>query len=251
MSSSSDVFPVPRTARARRAGLVAALAAAPWLLVLGTVAGLLALGQGGSDSTGAGSLALAAAHPGLYRSAMVFTMLGALLMVPAVIGVMRLVGYRAARLGLIGGVLTAAAYISYFALDSGDRLTLALAARGDTGAEFGRVLDASLNGASVVWYSLLFAAGSLIGTFLLGLALWGSRVVPRWAAGSVLAWAVLKIPEFLGLRTAEAAGLVLLAVGFAVAARALSRVPLVAAAPPQVSEDGQYPAVVALGVDQA
>jgi hypothetical protein len=249
MSSSPDVFS-PRTARVRQQGLVAALIGAPWLLVLATGAGLLALSHG-DDSTGAGSLAVAAAHPGLYRSAMVFAMLGSLLMVPAVIGVMRLIGYRAAWLGLIGGVLTAASYICYFAMNSGDRFQLAMVARGDTGAEFGHVIDTSMNGASVVWYFLIFAAGSLIGTFLLGLGLWRGGVVPRWAAASVMAWSVLEVPQFLGLRDAEMVGSVLLAIGFAVVAYAVSRLPLAAAAQPQVSEDGEYPAVVALGVDQA
>lgn len=182
---------------------------------------------------------------------MVLAMLGSLLMVPAVIGIMRLIGYRAARLGLIGGVLTAAAYVCYFAMNSGDRFQLAMIARGDTGAEFGHVIDTSQNGASVVWYFLLFAAGSLIGTFLLGMALRRGGEVPWWAAASVMAWSVLKIPEFLGLRVAEIVGSVLLAIGFAVAARALSRVPLGVAAEPQVGEDGAYSAVVALGVDQA
>jgi hypothetical protein len=251
MSSSPDVLSSPRTARARRIGLVAALVVAPWLLVLATGAGLLALSHGGNDSTGVGSLAVAAAHPGLYRLAMVLAMLGSLLMVPAVIGVMRLIGYRAARLGLIGGVVTAAAYICYFAMNSGDRFQLAMIARGDTGAEFGHVLDTSQNGASVLWYFLLFAVGSLVGTFMLGLALRRSRVVPWWAAASVMAWSVLKAPEFLGLRVAEIVGSVLLAIGFAVAARALSRVPLAVAAQQQIGENGAYPAVVALGVDQA
>jgi hypothetical protein len=170
MSSSPDVFSSPRTARARRTGLVAALIAAPWLLVLATGAGLLALSHGGSDSTG---------------------------------------------------------------------------------AEFGHVIDTSLNGASVVWYFLLFAAGSLIGTFLLGLGLWRGGGVPRWAAASVMAWSVLEVPQFLGLRDAEIVGSVLLAIGFTVAAHAVSRLPLAAAAQPQVGEDGEYPAVVPVGVDQA
>jgi hypothetical protein len=35
-----------------------------------------------------------------------------------------------------------------------------------------------------------------------------------------MAWSVLKVPEFMGLRVAEIVGSVLLAIGFAVAARA-------------------------------
>jgi hypothetical protein len=251
MTSSADALSPPRTARARRTGLVAALIVAPWFFVLANAAGLWETHGGGNDMTGAAALALSAAHPGLDRFAMVTAMLGSLLMVPAVIGVMRLIGFRAARLGLIGGVLTAAAYISYFAMNSGDRFQLAMVARGDTGAEYGKILDASLNGASVVWYFLMFAVGSLVGTFLLGLALRRGRVVPWWVAGTVMAWSVLKIPEFMGLRVAEVLGSVLLAVGFAALARTLSQLPLPAGAQPQVSEHGQHPAVVSLGVEQS
>lgn len=251
MTSSTDVLPPPPTARARRTGLVAAVIVAPWLFVLANGAGLLETSKGGNDNSGAGALALAAAHPGLDRFAMVTAMLGSLLMVPAVIGLMRLIGFRSARLGLIGGVLTAAAYICYFAMNSGDRFQLAMVARGDTGPEFGKIIDTSLNGASVVWYFLLFAVGSLVGTFLLGLALRRGRVVPWWVAATVMAWSVLKIPEFLGLRVAEILGSVLLAIGFAVVARTLSRQQLTAAAQPQIGEHRQHPAVVSLGVDQS
>ena len=251
MTSSPDVLPPLRTARVRRTGLVAALIVAPWLLVLANGAGLIETSHGGNDTTGAGALALAAAHSGLYRFAMVTAMLGSLVMVPATIGVMRLIGFRAARLGLIGGTLTAGAYIAYFAMNSGDRFQLAMVSRGDTGAEFGKIIDTSLNGASVVWYFLLFAVGSLVGTFLLGLALRRGRLVPWWAAAAVMAWSVLKVPEFLGVRVAEILGSVLLAIGFAVVARALGRQPLPAGTQPQVGEHGEHPAVVALGVNQS
>jgi len=251
MTSSSDALWPPRTARARRLGLVVALIVAPWLFVLANAAGLWESRNGGNDSSGAGALALAAAHPGLDRFAMVTAMLGSLLMVPAVIGVMRLIGFRAAWLGLIGGVLTAAAYICYFAMNSGDRFPLAMMARGDTGPEYGKIIDASLNGASVVWYFLLFAVGSLVGTFLLGLALRRGRLVAWWAAAAVMAWSILKVPEFMGLRVAEILGSVLLAIGFAVIARTLSRQPLLADAEAQIGEHGQHPAVVSLGVEQS
>lgn len=98
MTSSPDVLPPIRTARTRRAGRAAALIVAPWLFVLANGAGLIETSHGGNDTTGAGALAWAAAHPGLERFAMVTAMLGSLLMVPATIGVMRLIGFRAARL---------------------------------------------------------------------------------------------------------------------------------------------------------
>jgi hypothetical protein len=125
-----------------------------------------------------------------------------------------------------------------------------MAARGDTGAEYGKILDDSLNGASVVWYFLLFAVGSLVGTFLLGLALRRSHVVPAWAAVAVMGWSVLKIPEFLGLRLIEVVGSVVLAIGFAVVGRYLSRQPL-PTVHAQVGQDGQHATVVAVGVEQA
>jgi hypothetical protein len=240
-----------RTACARQTGLGAALLIAPWFFVLANAAGFWETRHGGNDTSGADALALAAAHPGLDRFAMVTAMVGSLLMVPAVIGVMRLIGFRAARLSLIAGVLTAGAYIAYFAMNSGDRFQLAMVARGDTGAEYGKILDDSLNGASVVWYFLLFAIGSLVGTFLLGLALRRSRVVPTWAAVAVLGWSVLKIPEFMGVRIIEVVGSVVLAVGFAAVARELSRQPLATVVDPQVGQDGQYAPVVAVGVQQS
>lgn len=251
MTSPSDTQIPARTARTRRTGLSLALIIAPWFFVLANAVGFWETRHGGNDISGKDALALAAANPSLDRFVMVTAMLGSLLMVPAVIGAMRLIQFRAARLSLIGGVLTAAAYICYFAMTSGDRFQLAMVARGDTGAEYGKILDDSLNGASVVWYFLLFAVGSLVGTFLLGLALRRSHVVPAWAAVAVMGWSVLKIPEFLGLRLIEVVGSVVLAIGFAVVGRYLSRQPLPTVVHAQVGQDGQHPTVVAVGVEQA
>src|ERR1700742_1036927 len=92
------------TARFRRNALSVALLVAPWGFVLGNVGYAWETRHGGDDLTGAGSLALAAAHPGAERFGMVVTMIGCLLMVPAAIGGMKKVHRRAAKIGLIGGI---------------------------------------------------------------------------------------------------------------------------------------------------
>jgi len=210
------------TAGFRRAALAAAMVVAPWGIVLANTSAAWETRHGGDDGTGTGALALAAAHPGAERFGMVAGMLGCLLMVPAVIGVMQLTRYRAAKLGLIGGVWTAAGYISYFGMLSADGITLAMAARGDHPGDYAQVLDASLNTGSVIWYYLVFLTGNLIGTLLLGLALFRSRSVPVWAAAAVIGWPVLHIAGIIAASEwFEVAGAVLQAVGFAVAARCL------------------------------
>ena len=168
---------------------------------------------------------------------------------------MRLTQRRAARVGLVGGLLVSSAYICYFAMVSGDRFELAMAARGTNLDDYATVLDQSLNGASVVWYFLLFALGSLVGTFLLGLALRRSRSIPAWAALAVMAWSVLKIPELLGLWWTEVVGSVLLVAGFAAAGVVLWRqdpaTGSATAAVAEVDEHGHHATAVGVGVEQS
>jgi hypothetical protein len=204
------------TARFRRNALSVALLVAPWGFVLGNAGYAWETRHGGEDLTGAGSLALAAAHPGAERFGMVVTMIGCLLMVPAAIGGMKMIHRRAAKLGLIGGVAVAACYVAYFAMVFGDRLTFVMAARGGNSADYAHVLDQSLNGVSVVWVYVMFLVGNLIGTFLFGLALLRSRTVPGWAAWGVLGWPILHVVGILfGTEWFEVAGALAQAIGFA------------------------------------
>jgi hypothetical protein len=76
---------------------------------------------------------------------------------------------------------------------------------------------------------LLFAIGNIVGTFLVGLALRRSGVVPRWAAYAVLAWPVLHV---VGLPWSEVVGAVLQGVGMAAAGVALLARPRVEARSP-------------------
>ena len=115
-SASASHDPLARTAATRRVGLALAMLIAPWLTVLAETGHALITPQGQDDLDPAVALAVDAAHPGMQRWSALAGLLAALLFVPAILGVMRLVRTRAAWLGLVGGTLAAAGYICYFAL---------------------------------------------------------------------------------------------------------------------------------------
>jgi hypothetical protein len=214
--TAPDTDATEGTARLRRNALALALFVAPWGFVVANGAYAYMTLHGGQDLTGAGALALSAAHPTANRLGMVTAMLGSLLMVPAMVGAMRMTHRRAAKLGLIGGILVAACYIAYFAMVFGDRVQLVMAARGAHTADYAQILDQSLNGMSVVWVYMTFLIGNVLGTFLFGLALLRSRVVPGWAAWGVLGWPILHIVGiFLGTEWFEVAGALAQTIGFA------------------------------------
>jgi hypothetical protein len=63
---------------------------------------------------------------------------------------------------------------------------------------------------------LLFVLGNLVGTFLLGLALWRSRSIARWAAAAVMVWPPMHIVGLaVGLEWFEVLGATVQGVGFA------------------------------------
>ena len=105
-----------RTARARRIGQGLALVLAPWAFVVANTGDVLTRTGGLDDTTPRGALLISAAHPLADKWFTFVAMIGCLLLVPAVLGAMALVRVKAARLGLIGGVLMIAGYICYFAM---------------------------------------------------------------------------------------------------------------------------------------
>jgi hypothetical protein len=209
----------------RRFGLAAAAFFAPWFIVACNTGWAIAQGDGASDETGADSLAAATAHPGLLHSVVLFGMLGALLMIPAALGAARLAGRRAAKLSFVAGTLVAAGYACYFAVLLPDLTTLAMVRVGGPMADFARVLDARQEDATGTWVFLLFILGNIVGTVLLGLALWRSRSVGRWAALAILAWPLMHVAGLAaGVEWLEVAGAAVQGIGFAaVGARILSR----------------------------
>lgn len=213
-----------RAAGLRRTGLATALFTAPAGLLIVNTTYAWVTRNGGSDSTGADILALAAAHPSVYRYGTLVALIASLLMAPAALGTIRLIGDRSARLGFIGGTLVAAGYICYFAVNLTNFTVLAMAKRGGPLADYAAVVDASRSEPAGIWVFLLFVVGNLIGTFLLGLALLRSHAVPAWAAVGVLAWPPLHVIGLvLGTEWPEVAGALVQAIGFAVVGARLLR----------------------------
>jgi hypothetical protein len=211
-----------RTTRFRRMSQVAALLIAPWGFVVANAGTALMAKNGEDDLSSRSALTMAAAHPGLDKASIFAAMLGSLILIPAVLGAMSLVRYRAARLGLIGGVLMVAGYVCYFALCFQSYATIAMAQNGGVTAHHIAILDATQNQPFYVIPALTFVLGNVVGTFLLGLALMRARVIPIWAGVCIVAWPVL---HFLGGPWGEVAGAVIEAVGLAVVALRLRRMP--------------------------
>jgi hypothetical protein len=216
-----------RTARTRQSLVALAMSLAPWGFVIANASYAWNTRHGGEDISGTGALAMAAHNPNADRLFTTIAMIASILMVPTAIGAMRLTQRKAARLGTIGGVVVAGAYICYFAMLSADRFTLVLAARGPDNPDYVAILDQSLQGVTVVWFYVFFALGNIVGTFILGLALLRSRSIPRWAAWFVMAWGILHVVGLMvGTEWIEVGGAIVQAVGFATAGMVLRRRPI-------------------------
>ena len=220
MTTTAESTPDARTATTRRVGLAVAMFLAPWLIVAAELGNAVMTLRGGNDLEPSDDLALAGAHLTLNRWASLAALAGALLLVPAVLGVMRLVRVRAARLGLIGGVLTAAAYVCYFAMVFQGFTTAAMVKVGGSASQNVQVLQAVLDEPLTRWVYLLFVLGNFLGTFLLGLALVRARTAGRLAGLGLMAWPVF---HALGFPFSDVIGAAAQAIGFGLAATALLR----------------------------
>lgn len=208
-----------RTVRTRRISQGVALLVAPWAFVIANTGDVLTNG-GQDDTTPRGAILSSVGHPVADKWSTFAAMVGCLLLVPAVLGAMRLVHVKAARVGLIGGVLMIAGYICYFGLLFQGYATIALAQEGGATPHNIAIQDLTMNQAFFVVVALTFVAGNLIGTFLLGLALLRSRAIPRWAAFCILTWPVAHI---LGGSWGEVFGAAIEAVGLSMAGWCLLR----------------------------
>ena len=201
---------------------------------------ILTTEHGLDDTTPRGALLISAAHPLADKWFTFIAMIGCLLIVPAALGAMSLVRVKAARLGLLGGVLMITGYICYFAMLFQGYATIALAQHGAANTDNIAVQNLIMNQGFFIVVALTFVAGNLVGTFLLGLALYRARVVPRWAAALVLLWPVAHI---LGGPWGEVLGAAAEAVGLAVVGLTVLRNDAPSPAVPQRTPSPSSPAV--------
>jgi hypothetical protein len=201
----------------RRFG-AAALIIGPLGLVLGSLFEVAS-----DDDSVSASLAKIAVHPSTERVMVVCDLLVAF-MVPAVLYLMRLAGPRAPRLSLAGGALSFASWLAaIYAVGASDLLYYRAAQLPDRASAVSLVHTVTSDGV-FVGPEILSVVGHMLGMLLLGIALWRSRAVPRWAAALVGLASLVQVPlHDSGPGSAAAYGLLL--IGMAVCAVALIRRP--------------------------
>lgn len=137
------------------------------------------------------------------------------------------VAVRAAPvLGAVGGLLAFAGYSSLFiAILPADAAALAATRSGLDTATTARILDEMAAHPTAIIAVALFVLGHIVGTMLLGIALWKGRMVPVWAALALIVSQPLHLVFAVGLPNGllDAAAWTLTAVGFAAAGVAFVR----------------------------
>lgn len=175
-----------------------------------------------------GSAAVAAkvlAHAGAQSEVLWLGFVAILTLVPAVLAVGRLTRRRAPRLTAAALLLAVPGYLSLTWLIGSDLMAWAGAKQGLDAATLGRLLGAVHPTSAIA--GILFVLGHVVGTVLLGIALWRTRVVPRWAAVVTI---VAQPLHFVAAVILASHGLDLVAwglnaVGFATVAVAILRLP--------------------------
>ena len=199
----------------RRFGAVA-LVIGPLGLVLGSLFQVVS-----DDDSVSASLAKIAAHPSGERAEIICDLLAAF-MVPAVLYLMRLSGPRAPRLTLVGGAVSFASWMAgLYSVGASDLLYLHAAQSPDRAGAVSLVHAVTGDGVFTV-PAFGFIVGHMLGMLLLGIALWRSRAVPRWAAALVGLASLAQVPVHdSGVGSAVAYGLLL--IGMAACAVTLLR----------------------------
>jgi hypothetical protein len=175
------------------------------------------------DDSVSASLAKIAAHPSGERGVIIFNLLATLIL-PAILYLMRLAGPRAPRLALAGGAVSFAAWMGgLYAVGASDLLYYHAAQSPDR-ADAVSLVHALTSDGIFVLPEILFVVGHMLGMLLLGIALWRSGAVPRWAAALVGLAPIAQVPVHdSGAGSAVAYGLLL--IGTAACAVMLVRTP--------------------------
>jgi hypothetical protein len=165
----------------RRLFCGACLIAGPVLFFLGIL-----VPPAGSDDTGDELLAYVRGNGTAVQVSDLMLIAAVLLLVPAFVGAMHVLRNRAPLLGYLGGGLAAVGFVCLFGMITLDGVALEMAARGSAAAGMGAMLDQAPNQDLLLWIlTMVFVAGHIVGTTLLGIGLFRTRFVPVWAAVAV------------------------------------------------------------------
>jgi hypothetical protein len=168
-------------------------------LACNTIYAVVSTSSGMSDTAGtAEMMQLYAAFPSQVLACTLLALVGCLLAVLGLPAALRVVRPARPRLGMWAVALMIAGYVCYFGVSFTNFDTLALA----TGhVDAAAALDASVAGSWGMAFFVLFIAGNLGGTLLLGLAviLGGRRVgVPWWSGLLIMSWTVGHLVNIAG-----------------------------------------------------
>lgn len=132
---------------------------------------------------------------------------------------------RAPRLATIGGILSVLGFSALVATGAASGTVMLLASRGEIDRELAFRLFSEMEALPYVGaMSLVFVAGHLLGTVLLGIALWRSRLVPTWiAVGLTVSQPIHLFSVLSGIPVIDLLGWGLTAIGFAAAGVLLLR----------------------------
>jgi hypothetical protein len=219
---TQDIAQPDASGRLRRLGGALALVLAPWGFVIANASYAWMIRNGGSDSTGAEALALAATEPDVLRLAIAAGMIGCLLVIPAVLTALSYA--RRSRLAFVGGSMMIAGYVCYFGVLLSNTMIIAMAERGGPLADYAALIDADQGDPWTAWVFPIFVLGNLVGTLLFAIGLLRSGAVSAWSAILIMLWPPLHvIGLIIGGEVLEVLGAVLQAIGFAGIAAAVLR----------------------------
>ncbi len=201
-------------------------------LIVGPVAGIVVRASVPASSTA--SAARSAIDYGRHTGATQLVLIAdgfLFLLVPAALAATALAWRRAPLLSLLAGIFSLVGWTSIVMLAAQDAL-FAETGRAVYGSGDALRIATNWSGSALVtFYIGAFIVGHLVGTALLGAALWRARAVPRWAAVCVGVSMPLHLVAVLAdVRIADVGCWVLLLLGFAACARALVMHPFQATA---------------------
>ena len=143
------------------------------------------------------------------------------LLVPAALAATALAWRRAPVLSLLAGVVSLIGWSAIVMLEAQDALIAAAGRQVYLHGQGAAIATTWSNETLVAGTIAAFIAGHVLGTVLLGAALWRARAIPRWAALCVALSMPLHLAAFLAdFKLGDVGAWVLLLVGFAICAQA-------------------------------